>query len=93
MSDALWGDEDWEGRIEYDGTFPWPYNIHITRGFTQYGPEGGPFFAWTYRGARRKMSRILAKLRRHEAKVAARQAVIDGHVPGSGGAGGGRWLP
>jgi hypothetical protein len=57
----------YEGRVEYGGFGQ--YYIHITHGVFRYGPEGGPFMAFTYKGAKRKMERILRERRKTQARA------------------------
>ena len=53
-----------KGRIEYVGGFQ-PFAIYIT----QHVMGDGPVFAFTWKGAKRKMDRLIRRRERHQAKV------------------------
>jgi len=69
MSDSEWPPvpdfeaERWHGWVEYTGSFGVPWQINIRHGAFSWGPDGGAFHALTYKGAKRKLERILRKRR------------------------------
>lgn len=68
--------EPWTGRIEWTGDWPWPYAIYLTKGFIQYGPDGGPFFAFTLKGAKRRLAREIRRGKARDAKQRATRVVF-----------------
>jgi hypothetical protein len=76
--------EPWEARIEYDGSdgmvYP-SYFIYISQGVFLYGPGGGPFTAFTYKGAKRVMERELRKARKRQVRKLAFREMESRRVP------------